>query len=116
MWALLGLTTPLSIAGYWIGEILAQQNPGPGFTDTVLAPLGAAVPFAVLALYVIRRQESFIDLLTGELRRVNDETINKFVTAINESTNLHRDATNLHREQIRMWEQVLDELRRSPIR
>lgn len=115
MWALLGLT-PFSAVGWWLGEVVAQQTSAPGFTDTVLAPLGAAVPFAALALYVIRRQESFIDLLTGELRRVNDETINKFVTAINESTTLHRDATNLHREQIRMWEQVLEELRRSPIR
>lgn len=107
--------TPLSAAGWWFGGVLAQDAGAP-FTDTVLAPLGAAIPFAVLALYVIRRQERFIDLLTGELRRVNDDTINKFLSAINESTNLHRETTNLHREQTRMWEQVLEELRRSPIR
>lgn len=115
MWAWIGLA-PSSIGGYWLGHVLAQSVPTPGFTDTFLAPLGAAIPFAILALYIIRRQEAFIDLLTGELKRVNDETINKFVTAIGESTSLHRETTKLHEQQTRMWEQVLDELRRSPAR
>lgn len=100
-----GLTTPFSVAGW----IFAQTVPDAGISDSILAPLGAALPFAALALWIIRRQESVIDLLTAELRRVNDETINKFVLAIN-------DATALHRESTRMWEQVLDELRRSPAR
>ena len=66
--------------------------------------MGAAVPFAALAIYVIRRQEQVVDRLTAELQRVNGQTIDRFVTAIN-------DATALHRESTRMWEQVLDELR-----
>lgn len=98
---------PFSAGGWWFGHFLAQATNAPGITDTVLAPLGAALPFAALALWIIRRQENVIDLLTAELRRVNDETINKFVSAIN-------DATTLHRESTRMWEQVLDELRRAP--
>lgn len=106
MWARV-LVAPFSIAGWLTGRLLADVTSAPGLTDSVLAPLGAALPFAALALWIIRRQEHVIDLLTGELRRVNDETINKFVLAIN-------DATALHRESTRMWEQVLDELRRSP--
>lgn len=106
MWARL-LVTPFSMVGWQAGGFLADATSAPGLTDTVLAPLGAALPFAALALWVIRRQEHVIDLLTAELRRVNDETINKFVSAIN-------DATALHRESTSMWKQVLDELRRSP--
>lgn len=108
MWELI-CVSPFAMAGWWIGAFVAQATPGPALTDTVLAPLGAALPFAALALWVIRRQEHVIDALTAELRRVNDETINKFVLAIN-------DATTLHRESTRMWEQVLDELRRAPAR
>lgn len=106
MWPRL-LVSPLSIVGWNVGRIVAEVTSAPGLTDTVLAPLGAALPFAALALWVIRRQEHVIDLLTSELRRVNDETINKFVSAINDATSLHRDST-------RMWEQVLDEIRRAP--
>lgn len=109
MWPWLPVATPFSIAGWWAGSLIAQTTSAPGISDTILAPLGAALPFAALALWIIRRQESVIDLLTAELRRVNDETINKFVSAIN-------DATALHRESTRMWQQVLDELQRSPSR
>lgn len=109
MLALVWKVAPFSAGGAVIGHLLAQAVGGADAVawEAVLAPLGSAIPFAALALYVIRRQEDVIDKLTGELRRVNDETINKFVTAIN-------DATALHRESTRMWETVLDELRGRP--
>lgn len=108
MWLLLPLATPLSALGWIGGSLLAQQTGGPDLTNQLLAPLGAAVPFALLALWIIRRQEQVIDGLTAELRRVNDESVNRFIKAINDSASLHREQSLLLRE-------VLDEFRRRPV-
>lgn len=89
---------------WWLVNVVGQATGAPSEWTAVLAPLGAAAPFAMLAVYVIRRQEVVVDHLTAELQRVNDQVIDKFVGAIN-------DATSLHRESTRMWEQVLSELR-----
>lgn len=108
MWLLLPLATPFSVLGWMGGAFLAQETGGPGISNELLAPLGAAVPFALLALWIIRRQEQVIDGLTAELRRVNDESVNRFISAINDSANLHREQSILLRD-------VIDEFRRRPI-
>lgn len=108
MWLLLPVATPLSVLGWIGGGFLAQQTGGPDLTNQLLAPLGAAVPFALLALWIIRRQEQVIDGLTSELRRVNDESVNRFVGAVNDSTATLREQSILLRE-------VLNELRRRPV-
>jgi hypothetical protein len=106
VWLVLPLGTPLYILGWFGGEFLAQEVGG-GVSDQLLAPLGAAVPFALLALWLIRRQDQVIGGLTAELKRVNDEQLNKVTAALT-------DVTVLMREQTLTLNRVLDDVRHRP--
>lgn len=107
MWALLPLATPFSILGWVGGGLLAQEVGGPPISDQLLAPLGAAIPFALLALWIIRRQEQVIDRLMAELGRVNGDQLGKVTGALSETAVLLR-------EQSVLLHQVLDDRRRGP--
>lgn len=104
MWAAI-LLAPVSAGMAAFGSFVAQATGAPSSWGEMLAPLGAAAPFAALAVYVIRRQETVVDKLTAELQRVNGLAIDRVVPAVNDAVNLHRDTT-------RVLEQVLAELRR----
>lgn len=107
MWLLLPLGTPLYVLGWFSGAFLAQEVGGPAISDQLLAPLGAAIPFALLALWIIRRQEQVIDRLMAELERVNGDQLGKVTGALSETAVLLR-------EQSVLLHQVLDDRRRGP--
>lgn len=100
MWVLFAVTPISALA--WVTATTHAGDLAP-----LLGPMGAAAPFAALAVWIIKAYDRRLDAKDAQLAQVYSDVIEKVVGAIKDGTSLHRESTN-------MWTQVLDELRRRP--